>query len=111
VRLLKSAPAAAKLREMQDSFGSYNQQQMQQGQGMVRSMPQQLLPYGDAMAYASALRVLQQQEEYSPAALERTVEAIRADVRCHTPWDTGLGGSYVSTCMIPACLVLHLRWP
>lgn len=87
VRLLKSAPASAKLREMQDSWGSYNQQQLAQdqlaaglGPGAGAGMPQQLLPYGDAMAYAAALRLLQDQPEYSPGALERTVEAIRADV-------------------------------
>lgn len=66
VRLLKSAPASAKLRQLQDSCG---------GQPL-----QQLLPYGDAMAYAAALRMLQDQAEFSPGALERTVEAIRADV-------------------------------
>lgn len=94
VRLLKSAPASAKLREMQDAWGSYNQHQLQlqealaglpglQGgsTGAGGGMPQQLLPYGDAMAYAAALRLLQDQPEYSPGALERTVEAIRADVR------------------------------
>jgi hypothetical protein len=66
VRLLKSAPASAKLRQMQDSCGGH--------------APQQLLPYGDAMAYAAALRMLQEQAEFNPSALERTVEAIRADV-------------------------------
>lgn len=66
VRLLKSAPASAKLRQMQDSCGGHP--------------PQQLLPYGDAMAYAAALRMLQEQAEFNPGALERTVEAIRADV-------------------------------
>jgi hypothetical protein len=90
VRLLKSEPASAKLREMQDNWGSYNQQQLMQDQlaglglGMGTGMPQQLLPYGDAMAYAAALRLLQDQPEYSPGALERTVEAIRADVSSGT---------------------------
>lgn len=86
VRLLKSAPAAAKLREMQDNAGSYLnklnnlQQQGGGGAGSGAGVPQQLLPYGDAMTYAAALRVLREQVEYNPAALERTVEAIRADV-------------------------------
>lgn len=106
VRLLKSAPASAKLREMQDAWGSYNQHQLQlqealaglsglQGgssTGAGGGMPQQLLPYGDAMAYAAALRLLQDQPEYSPGALERTVEAIRADVRS---WGGGRGGGGV----------------
>jgi hypothetical protein len=69
---------------MQGAWGSYSQQQQQggvMGLGCVgASLPQQLLPYGDAMAYAAALRLLQDQAEYSPGALERTVEAIRADV-------------------------------
>jgi hypothetical protein len=100
VRLLKSAPAAAKLREMQDAWGSYSQQQQEQGGlmglgGVGACLPQQLLPYGDAMAYAAALRLLQDQAEYSPGALERTVEAIRADVSAVAGLGSGWGWALI----------------
>ena len=39
-----------------------------------------LLPYEDTLEFAKALAMLQEQQLPNPVALERTVEAIRADV-------------------------------
>jgi hypothetical protein len=88
VRLMRSPPAAAKASALQDSAASYAHQQQLAGGGggaaaaggWQQQQQQELLPYADAMAYATALRVLQQQPVVSEAALQRTVEAIRADV-------------------------------
>ena len=77
VRLLRSRPASAKLRQLHADC-SYNSQQ--QPWAAAADTHQQLLPHDDTLAFAAALRVLQQQPVISQAALERTVEAIRADV-------------------------------
>ncbi|KAF6261046.1 gamma-tubulin complex component protein [Scenedesmus sp. NREL 46B-D3] len=94
VRLLRAPPASAKLKQLQQSCSSFgrsarassagvaaDQQQLLQQQWAALEQPQQqLLPHEDTLAFALALRVLQQQPVFSQAALERTVEAIRADV-------------------------------
>jgi hypothetical protein len=61
------------------------QQQQQLGwqnpSDQVQQLVQQLLPYDDTLAFASALRALQQQQpNFNQAALERTIEAVRTDV-------------------------------
>ncbi|WIA33536.1 hypothetical protein OEZ86_006660 [Tetradesmus obliquus] len=94
VRLLRALPASAKLKQLQQSCSSFgrsargsstgvadDQQQLLQQQWAALEQPQQqLLPHEDTLAFAQALRMLQQQPVFSQAALERTVEAIRADV-------------------------------
>jgi hypothetical protein len=94
VRLLRAPPASAKLKQLQQSCSSFgrstrgsctgvaeDQQQLLQQQWAALEQPQQqLLPHEDTLAFAQALRALQQQPVFSQAALERTVEAIRADV-------------------------------
>lgn len=94
VRLLRAPPASAKLKQLQQSCSSFgrsargsstgvadDQQQLLQQQWAALEQPQQqLLPHEDTLAFAQALRMLQQQPVFSQAALERTVEAIRADV-------------------------------
>jgi hypothetical protein len=98
VRLLRAPPASAKLKQLQQSCSSFgrsarasstgvaaDQQQLLQQQWAALEQPQQqLLPHEDTLAFAQALRVLQQQPVFSQAALERTVEAIRADVSTST---------------------------
>lgn len=73
VRLLRAPPATAKLQD--DTYSSGVQQWF-----LRPGQHQQLLPHEDTLAFASALRALQQQPMVSQAALERTIEAIRASV-------------------------------
>jgi hypothetical protein len=84
-----------------------DQQQLLQQQWAALEQPQQqLLPHEDTLAFAQALRVLQQQPVFSQAALERTVEAIRADVSgplaaVDAAWERG-----VRTAALHACAML-----
>lgn len=81
VRLLRAPPASAKLKQLQQACTGFAGSSINKDQWCMLEQPQQhLLPHEDTLAFAQALRVLQQQPVLSQAALERTVEAIRADV-------------------------------
>ncbi|KAF8058112.1 GCP4 [Scenedesmus sp. PABB004] len=88
VRLLRAPPASAKLAALAESCagaraaldGGAGEQTEQQGRWREAGAPQDLLPHEDTLAFAAALRGLAAQPALSQAALERTVEAIRADV-------------------------------
>jgi hypothetical protein len=59
------------------SMPAWEQQAVLHRQGLV---VHPLLPYEDTLEFAKALAMLQEQQLPNPVALERTVEAIRADV-------------------------------
>lgn len=120
VRLLRAPPASAKLRQLQErnaqrSYASqvhsslqWQQQQQQLGwkpsTDQAQQLVQQLLPYDDTLAFASALRVLQQQAVLNQAALERTVEAVRTDVSyicCSSTAGTGARHVQVGAWCVP----------
>lgn len=73
VRLLRAPPASALLLVPKAPLTA----------GAAGTTAAELLPHDDVLAFTEALRALQAAPVLSQPALERTVEAIRADVRHH----------------------------